>query len=64
MIWTCNSFTGFWPVGTAAVVRAATADEASTILADALRKQGLPQKEAPEMEPFEGDVAILCDGDY
>lgn len=59
MIWTCNSFTGFWPVGTAAVVRAATADEASTILADALRKQGLPQE-----EPFEGDVAILCDGDY
>ena len=64
MIWTCNTFTGYYPVGTAAVVEAETAEQASAKLVVELDKIGLPQREPPRMVPFYGGVVILDDGNY
>ena len=65
MIFTCNSFTGHYPVGSAAVVTAETAGEAAEKLNAVLREQGLPgDATANGMKEFDEGVVILCDGDY
>lgn len=67
-VYTCKSFSGHWPVGTAAVVVAETADDAADFLEHALEKIGLAQlvsnDEMIELSMKEGTVTILCDGDY
>jgi len=65
--YTNNSFTGHWPVGTAAVVRAQNADKAAEILNTELRSQGLPgDATAAEMKALgrKVRVVILNDGNY
>jgi hypothetical protein len=64
-IYTCTTFTGHWPVGTAAVVQAETQAEAAELLQDALSEAGLPQDVHPEqMELLQVPALILNDGDY
>lgn len=66
-IFTCNSFRGRWPVGTAAVVVAEGLPEAELLLMEKLIALGLPQKEKLELIelPLENPQAvILNDGDY
>ena len=66
---TCNSFTGHYPVGAAAVVFAKDAIEAANKLNTELREAGLPgDAEAKDMQVFPSerneDVRILVDGNY
>lgn len=67
-IWTNKEFHGFWPVGTAAVIIADTAEIATEKLNAALVEHGLkPTAEAKDMICFEyedGNVRILNDGVY
>ena len=66
-IWTNNKFEGHWPVGTAAVVIAETANDAATYLNDFLAEQGLPDTKGSdfvEMDFKDGQVSILCNGEY
>lgn len=66
-IWTNNKFEGHYPVGTAAVVVAQSADMAAEYLNLFLAERGLPETlpdHFVEMPHQEGQVAILCDGDY
>ncbi len=66
--WTINSFTGHYPVGTAAIVTAETVTIAISILKDELSSCGLTQEIKPEqlipMVTSSRNVRILCDGDY
>lgn len=48
-LWTCTTFSGHWPVGTAAIVIANNVDYACIALEDDLRKQGLSQTITPDM---------------
>jgi hypothetical protein len=76
MVYTNNQFTGHYPVGTAAVVRAPNRTKAAEALNTQLRKQGLPGDAKPEdMKRFlmhaphtyarkDIEVRILGDGDY
>ncbi|WYX08197.1 hypothetical protein WJ973_23775 [Achromobacter xylosoxidans] len=63
-----TDFRGHWPVGTAAVVAADSAEHAAQQLEAALSRRGLPQPvEAADMRLFLDEyeaVEILCDGDY
>jgi len=66
-LWTNNEFEGYDPVGTAAVVVADTAEEAAEYLNMFLAEKNLPNTTADLMKemPFvDGQVRILCDGDY
>jgi len=66
-IFTCTGFKGHYPVGTAAVVRAANQAEAADKLNAELISIGLHGGVSPEaMIQFTNktDVAILCDGNY
>jgi len=68
-IYTCNQFTGHYPVGAAAIVSANTPKEAADLLNVALIKQGLPgDAEATDMIPFPDHhtevVRVLVDGSY
>ena len=66
-IWTNNTFKGRWPVGTAAVVAAETAEEASKQLNLMLSKEHLEHTVPSDMQEFDisdGHVRILCIGDY
>jgi len=68
-IYTCNKFTGHYPVGTAAVVEAVSPDQAARILNARLHDIGLAGTVADgDMEIFPANskenVRILCDGDY
>lgn len=65
--YTNTSFTGHYPVGTAAVVRARNAEEAAELLNAELRTHGLRGNvTAADMDPMlrKERVIILCDGDY
>jgi hypothetical protein len=68
MTWTCNNFTGHYPVGTAAVVTADNVALAIQLLEAELVRQGLPQQIKPEqlipMVTSTRKVRILCNGDY
>jgi hypothetical protein len=68
-IYTCTGFKGLWPVGTSAVVRAKSKEEAAHKMNAALSEASLPQDEpvTPEqMHKFKKsqDVDILQSGDY
>ena len=67
-IYTCNNFTGHWPVGTAAVVVAANPIEASILLNKELVKGRLDGDATPddmwELSADTEKVRILCNGDY
>lgn len=64
----CTTFSGYWPVGTAAIVAAPNADEAADLLMFELLKHRLGQTITPQdMKPFNVEYAgalILRDGDY
>jgi len=68
--WTCITFTGHWPVGSAAIVYAETQDTAAELLNDVLKENGLAGDAKPEdMQEFPRDgrcpeVRVLCDGNY
>jgi len=66
--WTINSFSGYYPVGTAAIVTAETVTRAINILEDELSRCGLTQEIKPEqlipMVTSSRNVRILCDGNY
>jgi len=65
-IYTCNSFEGHYPVGSAAVVVAGNEYEAKSLLLATLENMGLPQKEinVTELDINKKQVQILCDGEY
>ena len=64
-IYTCNKFTGFYPVGSAAVVEATSPEEAAEKLNAALVAHGLEgDAKAEDMILFINGVRILCDGEY
>lgn len=65
--YTNTSFTGHWPVGTAAVVLAETAEEAAELLNVELRSRGLPgDATAGDMDLLDRKVrvTVLNDGNY
>lgn len=67
--YTCNNFTGHYPVGSAAIVRAKDAVEAADKLNAALKDAGLEgDAEVKDMLAFPigptDDVRILVDGNY
>jgi hypothetical protein len=64
--YTCTSFKGHYPVGTAAVVRGANAEEAAKRLNEELKEIGLEGNvQAKDLELFRAeDVRILNDGNY
>jgi len=66
-IWVNNKFKGHYPVGTAAVVIADSPGDAKTYLDLFLAECGLDESEEEEfreMEFRDGQVEILCDGNY
>lgn len=67
-IYTNNRFTGFYPVGTAAVVVAKTQKSAARMLNRHLLKIGLPgDTDIVDMKLLstnKSKVVILCDGEY
>ena len=67
-VWTITGFEGHWPVGTAAVVVAETADQAAETLNAELRHRGLsPSAKAEgfdELQTHQRGAVVLCDGDY
>lgn len=67
-VFTCNSFRGHYPVGTAAVVVADDKHSAAKLLEDSLMASGLAQKITSAMvEEVDADlrqVIILSNGDY
>jgi hypothetical protein len=68
-VFSCTDFTGYYPVGSAAIVMAMNSEDAATMLNRDLRSIGLPGDASPEnMIPFpdENDrlVRILNDGNY
>lgn len=66
--YTCKGFSGHYPVGTAAVVRADSPEHAAQLLNAQLAAAGLePDTEPSNMKEFveyKAHVLILCDGDY
>lgn len=66
-IWTNNSFKGFYPVGTAAVIVAESKKKAVNYLDKALKEIGLEKSCPDDMKELlivEGNVQILHDGNY
>lgn len=67
-VWTCNNFTGHWPVGTAAVIAALTREQAVGLLADKLCGEGLSQEikleDVEELDLAKPNCVILCNGEY
>ena len=67
-IFSCKTFTGVWPVGTAALTKADTPEIAAEQLNAVLRELGLPGDAKPEdMIEFPQaaeTTRILCDGNY
>lgn len=59
-------FTGHWPVGAVASVRANSKEEALKLVEAELEKNGLPQKLKIEdlHETPDNTVVIILDGDY
>lgn len=70
-VYTCTNFEGVWPVGTAAVIVAASEQEAKTALIKVLKDHGL-SGDAYGTEEFDlieinvncSSVIILRDGNY
>ena len=63
--YTCSTFTGHWPVGVAAVVKAVDEADALEQLNTALKHHGLDgDAKLEDIHLFIDGVRILCDGDY
>ena len=67
-IFTCKTFEGYYPVGTAAIVCAKNASQAAEKINAKLKSNGLPgdalTKDMIEF-PADGEIVrILCDGNY
>jgi hypothetical protein len=70
-VFTSNDFTGYYPVGTAAVVVAEDREDARELLRQALANEGLPCDKPftlqevclahPQAEPM---ALVLCNGNY
>ena len=67
-VWLNTSFNGRYPVGTAAVIVAATSNEAANLLNQELRSRGLADTAMPdqfsELSIAAPTAVVLCDGDY
>ena len=67
-VWLNNEFQGHYPVGTAAVVAAESAEEAAELLNSALLSIGLSASatatQFEELNTLTQNVIILCDGSY
>jgi len=64
-VWTCNTFWGHWPVGTAAVVIAETEADARALLDAEIRRGGLRGLRADDvLVPLSSGARVLRDGDY
>lgn len=67
-IFACKSFKGHWPVGTAAIITAETADVAAEMLEKELKDIGLHQEicseQMIEIDASCPSILILNDGDY
>ena len=66
-IWTNTKFEGYWSVGTAAVVVADSAENASEYMNTFLAERGLKNstpEQFIEMPIKDGEVSILADGNY
>ena len=67
-VWINDSFTGHYPVGTAAVVVAETAEQAAELLNKAMAKRGLHEPTSAgfmrKVDTRTAAAVILCDGDY
>lgn len=67
-VFTCNQFTGHWPVGAAAVMVALSIEDAVAFLADKLADLGLKQTITPDMlvevDLKQPAALILVDGEY
>lgn len=68
-VFTCTTFKGFWPVGSAAVVLAEDQSDAARSLNVKLKAHGLEGDAEPQdMIEFPADqkesIRILCDGEY
>lgn len=67
-VFTCKSFEGHWPVGTAAVIVALTVEDAVALLSDAVAQHGLKQKIEPEqlveLDITQQHAVVLNDGEY
>lgn len=67
-IYTCKTFAGFYPVGTAAVVVAKDNSMATSLLNSALEKHGLigdvKESELIILDTSKEQVLILNDGEY
>lgn len=64
-VFVCNDFHGYWPVGTAAVVIAASEADARRYLGNELERRGLKQATFTlrDLTDFLG-AEVLCDGNY
>lgn len=66
--YTCTQFSGFWPVGSAAVAVANTPEEAATLINQQLKEIGLPgdaeEKDMVPMDISKPHAVILLDGNY
>ena len=67
-LFTCNSFKGHYPTGTAAVVLAPSEEEAAALLEKELKNMGLAQSIKPDQMNYckfsNSKVIILNDGNY
>jgi hypothetical protein len=67
-VWTCTGFDGHYPVGTAAVVVAETAEQAADELNRELRRRGLAGDVTSdgmrELETETPGALVLADGNY
>jgi hypothetical protein len=67
-VYTCTTFSGRWPVGTAAVVAANDAAHAADLLSEQLRRihlsQKLGAKDMIEFDMTKPFAFVLNDGDY
>lgn len=65
-VWVTNDFTGYRPVGTAAVVVAESLALARRQLNFSLEMRGLPTNDytLSEVDIDHPDALILCDGNY
>ena len=67
-VFTCDSFTGHYPVGTAAIIVANNTAEGARLLNEELKARGLPGNvqlgQLNEVDVRHECVDILCDGDY
>jgi hypothetical protein len=66
-LYTCTSFKGRNPVGTAAIIAARDKGHAKRLLTAELTRLGLPQTEPLEVEEFTmtaSRAVVLLDGEY